>query len=109
MHSSDLSSDCTLLDGSRSVSVTLRRPEGRTTIVVAGALRRAIGRQRKSFDGVTLIGDETIWHIPSAPFAAGQELQPGDSIAAGSEVWTIVTSQQETLDTRWRCACRKQP
>lgn len=109
MLSSDIASDCTLLDGSESVSVTLRRPEGRTTIVVDGALRRTISRDAKAFDGVTLIGDETVWHIPHAPLGIGQALQPGDSIAAGNEVWSIVASQHETLGTRWRCACRKQP
>jgi hypothetical protein len=109
MLSSDLAADCTLLDGSESVSVTLRRPEGWTTIVVAGALRGSIARGETNFDGVTLIGDETVWHVPHASLGADQKLQPGDSIAAGDEVWSIVATQHNTFGTRWRCACRKQP
>lgn len=105
----DLASDCTLLDGSENVSVTLRRPDGRTTIVVDGALRMAMHRSANNFDGVTLIGDETIWHVPHVSLGPGATLQPGDSIAAGNEVWSIIAAVHEALGTRWRCACRKQP
>lgn len=108
MLSSDLSADCTLLDGAENVSVTLRRPEGKTTIVVAGALRRTLVRDATTFDGVRLAGEETVWHIPQGGLGAGVLLQPGDTIAAGEEVWSIVASQLQTLASRWRCACRKQ-
>ncbi len=105
----DLASDCTLLDGSETVSVALLRPEGRTTITINGALRRALARSERAFDGVTLQGDEITGHIPDGGFVDGQELQPGDTITAGSEVWSIITVRRETLGTRWRCACRKEP
>lgn len=105
----DLTTDCTRLEGSESVSVTFRRTDGRLTIVVDGALRRAVSRSARSFDGVTLVGDETIWHLPQASLTTGLTPQPGDSIAAGTEVWSIVAADQLTLGTRWRCACRKLP
>lgn len=105
----DLASDCTLLDGSENVSVTRHRPEGSTTIVVASALRMAMRRSANNFDGVTLIGDETIWHVPQVSLGLGATLLPGDSIAAGNEVWSILAAVHEALGTRWRCACRKQP
>lgn len=105
----DITTDCTHFEGSESVSVTFRRADGRTTIVVDGALRRAVSRSARSFDGVTIVGDETIWHIPHVSLSSGLTPQPGDSIAVGAEVWSIVAADQVTLGTRWRCACRKQP
>lgn len=109
MNATDLAADCTLLDGSETVSVTLLRPEGRTSITVAAALRRSLARELTAFDGVTLRGDETVWHIPQSALGTAIELQPGDTIAVGSEVWSIIRAQLETFGSRWRCTCRRDP
>jgi hypothetical protein len=109
MNAADLANDCLSLDGSETVSVTLRRPQGRTTLTVAAALRRSLARDLREFEGVTLRGDEIVWHIPGSLLGAGQELQPGDTISVGVEVWSIVRVQRETLGSRWRCTCRAAP
>lgn len=60
MNAADLAADCLSLDGSETVSVTLRRPEGRITLTIAAALRRALTRDQREFEGVTLRGDEIV-------------------------------------------------
>lgn len=109
MNPTDLASDCTPLDGAESVSVTLRQPEGTTVLTLDHALRRVLRRQAGNFDGVALQGDEVTWHLLQSELGAGIEPQPGDTIAAGEQVWAIVSLEQEALGTRWRCHCRRQP
>ena len=106
---SEIAADCTSLDGSESVSVTLRRPEGATVVPVAGALRRVVTRSAQTYDGLTLTGDETVWHLPASAFAAGQEPHPDDTIETPTEVWSIASVRREALATRWRCVCRRRP
>jgi len=109
MNSSDLAADCLGLDGAEAVSVVLRGPDGSMTVAVAGALRRVLSRRAQAFDGVTLTGDELVWHLPAGAFAAGQSPRPGDTIETQDEVWSIVAASHETFGTRWRCLCRRRP
>lgn len=109
MTPSDLSADCVSLDGSETVSVTLRRPDGRIVVSVAGALRRALSRSARAFDGLSLVGDEIVWHLPQLGLGADEELHPGDTITVGGEVWSLLAVSRESLNTRWRCTCRRQP
>src|SRR5437868_12691753 len=109
MTSSDLAPDSGSLDGAETVSVVLQRPEGQTSVAIAGALRRAVSHDDRSFNGLRLNGIETVWHIPTASFGPDQGLQPGDTISAGSDVWSILMARREALGSRWRCICRKRP
>lgn len=109
MDSSDLASDCTRLDGTQSVSLTVRQPEGTIVLTLDHALRRTLHRQQENFEGVALQGDEVSWHLLQSELGAGIEPQPGDTISASDQVWTIVSLEQEALGTRWRCRCRRQP
>ncbi|MFN0051076.1 MAG: hypothetical protein ACKV0T_02735 [Planctomycetales bacterium] len=106
---SDLTLDSLQLDGAQTVSITLRRPEGRTTITVANALRRALTRDSRSFDGVQLRGGDTVWHVPQAALPGSVELFPGDTLADGTDTWSIEAATREALGTRWRCECRRMP
>ncbi|MGQ0637318.1 MAG: hypothetical protein ACT4QC_22145 [Planctomycetaceae bacterium] len=105
----DVAADCVSLDGSETITLTLRRPEGVSVVTVAGALKRSLARREESHAGIALVGDEIVWHVPHSALPAGEQIQPGDTVTAGNDVWTIVAAQHATFGTRWRCACRRQP
>lgn len=107
MTSSDLAADCISLDGGETVSVSLRRSDGIIAVTVAGALRRALARQERPVDGVSLAEDGLVWHVPQAALPEGYQLQPGDHVVAGDEIWTIIAAEKQSLGTRWRCVCRR--
>src|SRR5262245_58997084 len=108
MNANDLAQDALAFDGAENVAVTLRRADGQIALSVAGALRGPLARGERDFAGVTLSGDEVVWHVPDAALA-GNEIHPGDSISAGAQAWVVVAVEHSTLGTRWRCVCRLQP
>jgi hypothetical protein len=109
LNSTDLNSDIALADGSETVSVTLRRADGQTTIVVAGGLRRSTSARLHETKELSLRGEETVWHLPAAALGGTVSLEAGDTITANGTTWSITVAALETLGTRWRCACARQP
>lgn len=107
MNPTDLAADSVGLDGAESVSVTMRRSEGSQTIVVPTALRRSLSRDVIQNSGLSIAGDGVVWNLPQVPFGDERDLRPGDTIAAGSQSWSILSVRLEALGTRWRCVCRR--
>lgn len=95
-----------LADNTETVTLTPQNPAA-TAITGITALRRAL--QRRDMDavaGLSVENDVIVWHLPSSALGSTAPKQ-GDIITAGSEVWTILSAEKQTLGTRWRFVCVK--
>ena len=86
-------------------AVTLNRRGSSSNVAIEKALQRAVTTSEvAASDGQYTQGDVR-WHLPIAEVADTPKI--GDSIvdAAGDD-WVIMTVQDATLSSRWRCVSR---
>jgi len=99
---SDIAGDWAYIDGVEDVTHT-SRPAGTETASVK-ALRRPRSLGHRSSESFAVDPDTIVWHLWSTTLT----VRPGDLITDGdSEAWIIESCERTTLNTRWRCVCRK--
>lgn len=104
----DIADDLTLIDGLRSITVSLVHGSGTTSVSVASAQREPVRKGMQLFSGVMLQGNETLWHIPDSllnPSDNGRVIDVNDEITDGSTVYNVIAATKSVMGTVWSCAC----
>lgn len=104
----DIADDLALVDGLLTVSITLNRVAGNTTVTGITAQREQVGKNVANYGGMMLQGGETIWHIMDSqlnPAANGRVINAGDEITHGSTVYIVTAVTNKVIGTTWGCVC----
>ena len=94
--------------GTESVVYARKAPGGTTTTTVAHALRRALRRSEVQASQGLWTMQDLAWNLPEAELDLDTTPTEGDTITAGSEVWSVLEVQLLTKRSRWRFVCRKE-
>lgn len=104
----DIADDDQYFDGGKTVTLRQIRPDGITTASITNATDSPLSRQRATFSGVEITGDERRWSL-NASEVGTLGVNPQDIITdEDGETWRVLSSDLRTLDTRWLCVCRRQ-
>ena len=101
----DIAGDAAIADGFEAVTVALKGTATQPSRSVANALRRQVTDDEDQLEAVYVGQDLTVWNIPETQMTSGDQMNPGDTVTAGTEVWTVLDVRYQTLRTRFRCVC----
>jgi len=100
----DLSADLLCVDGLESV--TLTDPANGDTLSIASALRREVKASEAGVSNGRYTQHDVKWEIPVVLATTAPRM--GGSITDGDgTIWRILAVDKCTLNTRYRCWCRK--
>lgn len=102
-----LANDLARFDGAETVTVIIKRANGRKEFSVAGVLRSGVGRKFSSFANLNVQADDVVFNVPDVNMN-GEQLTNNDVIRDSNNVsYSVLAVDRPTFRTRWRCACRK--
>lgn len=104
----DIAGDYTLFDGGEPVTLRQIRADGTTSVAVANALAGIVGNNRANFAGVEITGYEKSWSLNAQQVGSRGVLVDDIIVDSSGESWRVLTTQQQTLDTRWLVLTRRQ-
>lgn len=104
----DIADDYEFIDGVEEVTLTPTTPAAAAQPSVK-ALQRQLTRSEIFFGPqIGISPSDTVFHLWVSTLGVVVP-NPGDTITQSSGVvWEILSLQLQTLQTRWRCICRKQ-
>lgn len=106
----DYSNDWQWWDNTESVTASLTRRAGATTVAITDAFRGDISRNAADVLGVDLVANSQIWSIPAELMGVNEFVQ-GDTITDADEVvWTVEAATLVTLGNSklyWTVATNK--
>ena len=105
-----IAGDYVIFDGGQTVTLRTVRPDGATSVTIANATNGPLTRKQEAAlaGTVSLNGDERSWSL-NATQVGSNGVREGDKIIeANSATWTVIATNQLTLDVRWSCVSRKE-
>jgi len=85
--------------------VCLHRPGTSHAIPIAQALRQSRAAPCAQRSGAEPPARDVVWHLPAEQLPITP--RPGDVlVASDGRRWTVLTVEEATLGSRWRCVCR---
>lgn len=100
----DIAADFLLFDGLEAVTLRVPADEVGSAATVTYALRRSIHRREVEVSGGKYTMQDSAWHFL---VSAGTPVIGGTITESDGVIWTILETQKQSLDKRWRCVCRK--
>ena len=102
----NVDSDFDLIDNLADVTLDFKRSGGTTTVSGVSALVRGFNKPVAFFQGISIRGDELVYNLKADDLGVNIP-ESGDTITtAGAVVYTILSAQLFSFDSRWRCLCR---
>ena len=102
-----------VVDGLAAATVVLTPDSGSSTNVsITNAWAEPIGVDLTMYGGAFLGSKGTIINVPDSelnPATNGRRIQPDDRITFNSISHKVISVDQKTLRTRWRCVCVEVP
>ena len=107
----DRTNDYTFFDNPETVTIGLKRSAGVTGLTSRTAFRRQLSRDDLAAGDAWLRSDALVFHLPENELLeAGtqHDIREGDEISDADSVgWIVKSAQHQSIQSRWRCMCRK--
>lgn len=103
----NLSNDLSIMDGAQTITWQPRTTS--QTLTIPGAVPRASEQNAPGANDGSHQQYDLVWHLPASEFKAKQTSpKSGDEfVDAQGMVWTVLTAELATQQSRWKCQTRR--
>ena len=95
----DYSRDWRWWDNTESVTATLTRAAGTTTVTITDAFRGDVEGKASNYPELIVSDKSVIWSIPYELLGSANRIEEADEITAGDGVWIVDSATLVTIGT----------